>query len=560
MENYIPELKNSIKTSKLGQAKSLLETLDQRHPEDKEQVLQMLALASDKNAFELLTFLTSEKYRTSELYPRLVQLVIDRAHLNFNFAHILLKNTDRSILDSAAPLLKHILTNETDKEILNAIIRSAGKVPITSLAEEIAEFIFYDDLELKQEAVKALERMGTATAFEKLVLASKTEKCDQDILDAVDMLKNRYQPEPVIEAEPEPKPPKAKKPAPEKQKAKQVTQTEPVQENDLLEGLSSTDIEQRLDTLISFSGGGSFVADALAEALKGMDHDRLISLLLLTARNIPLEAVNDLFDIIVQKDFDNNIKFAAYLALGAYPELESAAAVVQGLSESSVFVRMAAIQVLDRNMSDYVCAEIKNKIESGTKKGEALAQEILDSRAKNLIEYLMISDTFSYMASNHLSKNAPLSAMDTFINILEERKLKSTARKYADMKARKEVQERKLVVVVSPFEAILNLYSRLIYAAGGSALTFLNPQQAFESIVSLQPDAILADLFLEDMTGFDFCNEVRELYSAEQMPLMISSLHKELDKKWLEDKMKTAQVAGFCDFPAKTSQIKSWIK
>ena len=74
------------------------------------------------------------------------------------------------------PLLKHILLKETNTRLLNKIIRTAGKLKIEKMVDNIAEFIFYDDIDLKTEAVKALERIGTSKACEKLVKASKTSK------------------------------------------------------------------------------------------------------------------------------------------------------------------------------------------------------------------------------------------------------------------------------------------------------------------------------------------------------------------------------------------------
>ncbi|MCK5348452.1 MAG: hypothetical protein KAJ25_03635, partial [Desulfobacula sp.] len=174
MDDYLPRLKKSIKTGKIGQAKTLLAQISSKPAHEKQEVLQILALAPDKTAFELLSFLTSKEHKDSEIYDRLVQLIIDRTHLSFSFALILCENADTKTIIRAAPLLRHILSNETNKKLLNKIINTAGKIKIESLTADIAEFIFYDDIGLKTEAVKALERIGTSSACRKLEYASKT--------------------------------------------------------------------------------------------------------------------------------------------------------------------------------------------------------------------------------------------------------------------------------------------------------------------------------------------------------------------------------------------------
>ncbi len=539
MSDYIPQLKKSIKAGKLGEAKTLLGQLATRHDAEKQEILQLLALTPDKAAFELLTFLSHKDNQDPKISSRIIQLVIDRAHLSYNFILILFSNAPKSTVTSTVPLLRHILSKETDKELLNKIIRAAGKIQIEHLTADIAEFIFYDDALLKQEAVKALERIGTSEACEMLIQASKTEKCDQNILDTIDVLN-------------------AKKPTTKKTPQSKELAQAPFKIE--LEQLTSNSLKKRFDALLEFSKNGAIVSKTLSEHIDSSDHDLMINLLGMISRSIPREVVNNLFSIISQKETDNSIKFAAYNALSAFPELESAASIIQGVSESAMFVRLAAIKALDKNLSDFVCAEIRNKIESGTKKGETLAQTILDARAKNLIEQLMISDTFSYMASNYLARTAPVPALDTFIHILEKRKLKSTAKKYKNLKEEKETQPRKELVVISTSESVLNIYSKLIYSCGFSSLTFLREQEAFEAIIAKQPCAIICDLFLNEMTGLELTQEIRGAYSADQVPVIISMLQKNFDEEQLQKEMASAQVTNICEFPPKTTQIKSWIK
>ncbi len=540
MDDYGQSLKKNIKTGNLEQAKTLLAQMPLRLDHEKIEAIEILALASDKTAFELLSFLITETDQDSEIYDRLIQLITDRAHLEFHFVLILLKAPDRNTAVNARPLLKHILSNETDKDLLNEVIRSTGKLQMESMTDEIAEFIFYDDPGLKTEAVKALERIGTTKACERLEQASKTEKCDQNILDALQVLRAKDTFE------------------------KNIVLSGSAFSDDAetgIEQLSSIDVNERFKAFLTLSEKGSQISSTLAKQLKNsLDHDLMINILRLISRTIPVEAVNDLFDIINQKEIDATVKFSVYSALDAFPGLESAASVLQGISDPSLPVRLAAMNVIDKNLSDFVCAEIKNKIESGTKKGESLAQTILDARAKHVIEYLMISDTFSYMASNYLIRSAPVQTLDTFIEILEKRNLNSTAKKYLAVREEKAGRDKDRIIVISSFESILNTYCKLLYTSGLQSLTFNRSQDAFETIVSQKPSAIICDLFLNDMTGMGLAAEIRGLYPKEELPIIISTLQKNLDKNLLQKELDRAGVTALWEFPPKPSQIKSLVK
>lgn len=543
MEDYVPQLKNSIKSGKLDTAKTLLKQLSTRHDAEKQEILQLLALTPDKAAYELLAFLSHRDNQDPGIASRIIQLIIDRAHLNYGFILILFDNAPKSTLVSTVPLLRHILSKETDKDLLNRIIRAAGKAQIEHLTSDIAEFIFYDDTLLKQEAVKALERIGTTDACEKLILASKTEKCDQNILDTIDVLKAQQ--------------PETGKTAGETVREKSHAEVVP---GINLQQITSDDLKQRFEAIMEFSKNGNLVAEMFTTHMDSENHDLVINLMHIISRTIPRQVVNDLFSIIADKNVETSIKFSAYNALAAFPELESAASVIQGASDSSMFVRMAAVKALDKNLSDFVCAEIRNKIESGSKKGEMIAQTILDADARHLIEKLMISDTFSYMASNYLARTAPITVLDNFIHILEKRNLKSTARKYKDMKARRSGQSEKEFIVISTSETVLNVYTKLIYSCDFTARTFLREQEAFEAIVARQPDVIICDLFLNDMTALEFAKEIRGLYSSEQMPVIISMMQKNFDAEKLQKDMDESGITTICEFPPKALQIKSWAR
>jgi len=550
MGDYLLDLKKSLKSGKMGQIKTLLAELSSKHIQEKLEVLEILALTPDKAALQVLSFLTSKKYKDPDIHARLIQLITDRAHLNFNFVLILMENADKKTIAQSIPLIRHILSNETNTDLLNEIIRTSGMLKIEVLTDDIAEFIFYDDRVLKAESIKALERIGTEAARNDLIKASQTEKCDQDILDAIQILSSKEVEtnQEIIDTSNEEIQPKVpKSPA-------------PISKMPKLDQLVSDDFQKRFDALSALSLEAPKVIAKLLRQTDNNNIDLTINLLKVVKRTIPFSATLRIFDILNQKTTENLIKFAAYSALESYPELKSAASVVQGLSEASFFVRIAAIRVLNKNLSDFVFAEIKNKIESGTKKGETLAQNILDARAENIIEQLMISDTFSYMASNYLSGSAPIQSLDLFISILEKRKLKSTAQKYHTIRKQRAAEKKKLFIIISSCDAILNIYNKLICSCGYKAYMFENPQDAFETILSEKPDAIICDLFLKDITAIDFASEIRDMYTIDEVPIIISTTQKGLEKSKLEKEMTQVGVNALCEFPAKTSQIKSWVK
>nr|WP_321399815.1 HEAT repeat domain-containing protein [uncultured Desulfobacter sp.] len=555
MATFFPAFERILKTGRLN-SDTLMQILNL--DEDQQQaVVEQLALAQDNVAYDVLSFLMNTMGPTHPLRPRLYQLIMDRAHMNFKFALILINHTNPAQPGPITPLTRHILNKATDKDLIKDIFRAAGRLGMEFLVDDLAEFIFYDDLELRKEAVTALERIGTDKALKKLEQIAQTDKCDSDVLDALAFLKAKRKTVPLPKSPITTKP--AQPPEPPKPPAPPQKQMQPccVPDDPNLQLLVSPQIEDRIKAFEYFEDKGPEVADALHDNLDNQTPDLLENLLKLVSRTIPQESLGDLLTLAEKTDLRNSVRFSLYKALSHYPELESTAPIVKAATDPVMFVSMAAIRALDTHCSDYVVAEIRQKIESGTKVGETLATTILDTCVPRLMEALMTSDTFSYIGSNYLKSSAQIKTIDTWISILEKRNRMSTAQKFIRIRETRSQVNRPVVVVIHPSPSYTDIFSRLIHGCGFWPQTFSGPQEAFEFIVNKKPVGIITDFFVRQMRVEDLAREIREFYPQEEVPIMVSSIQRHLDKTKLEAMFKTCGINGFWEFPAKPSQIKS---
>ncbi|NWH04404.1 HEAT repeat domain-containing protein [Desulfobacter latus] len=567
MASFITEFKRMIKTGEINSnTLSPILNLDEAQ---QQAMIEQLALAPDTIAYDILFFLMNTMGPTHPLRPRLYQLTLDRAHINFKFSLILINHTNPERPGPIIHLIKHILSKETDTDLLKEIFRAAGRLGMEFFVDDLAEFVFYNDLELRKEAVTAMERIGTNKAVQRLEQIAKTDKCDLDVLDALAFLKGKRKAISIHPSRKSPKPsrsgpsqPITPKPVPIESAPPHPTTSHPATSHqdpykNNVRLLASPHIEDRFNAFDYFSDKSPEVAEALHDNLNTQTPDLLENLLILIGRTIPRESLGDLLTLTEKKDLKNSIRFSLYTALSHYPGLESTAPIVKAVTDPAVFVSMAAIRALDTHCSDYVVAEIRKKIESGTTAGETLTTTILDTCASRLIDALMASDTFSYISSNYLESSAPLRAIDTWISILENRKQTATAKKLARIRESRSRADQPVVVVIHQSAPYTDVVSKLIHGCGFCARTFSAPQEAFEFIVSEKPAGIITDFFVRQMRITDLAVEIRELYPAEEVPLMISSLQQHLDKSHLALMLKTYGINGFWEFPPKPGRLKA---
>ncbi len=540
MENKLTRFTRQVKHSNLKEAKHILEDFIHENDETMLGYLHELALAPDPIAWDLLLCLVNKKIDSSTIYDRLIQLILDRSHLNFGFIPILFKTNDKKKITQAAPLLKHILSKETDTGILVETIRAIGRTRIEILVDGVAEYLYFDNLELKAQAVKALERIGSDQALTRLEEAASTIKCDQNILDAIAVLK------------PEKNTTGSSQPG-------KSTDTDEAESLILYTNLESVDIKKRFEAYTGIADKGALRLKNLAVNLKSDNHDLVINSLRIMARTLPEQLIGSIFDLLDSQANDKSIQFAAYETLAAFPVIESAAAIIKGIDSPSAQVRMAALKVLDKNLTDFVCAEIKNRIESGGDNGALLAETIMDVKAKNIIQFLMVSDTFSYVVSNYLAKRSPLSPLKAYIDILKNRNLKSTARKFEDIIADKDMDSRPSAMVISSVTTIRRFYEKMLFSGGYGPATFGSAQDAFETATASKPDLILSDLFFNTMTGLDLAREIRGFYSKKDLPIIISTRQRDYIQGSMDDQWNVVGINGVLEFPGILSNIKACI-
>jgi CheY-like chemotaxis protein len=539
MDTFITKFKKSLKASDLKTAKIILIALPDEPDPVKLDVLHELALAPDEIAWDLLLLLSQVNLGAPDIKDRLLQLITDRAHLNFSFLPMLYKIGSKKKVREAAPLMKHALVNETDTAILAETIRAAGENAIQSLVDEISEYLYYDEQELKAQTVRSLERIGSSKALFRLEEVSQTVKCDQNILDAIAILKQKEEDT--------------------KEEKEEVVRDAKKEKKALLHGsnLKSTELDIRFNAFVKLTEMGTNNIKMLEENLDSDDHDLVINTLRIIARTIPEQMLGNLYALLSKEGLPNSVKFAVYEALGTYPGLESAASTLNGIDAPALHVRMAALNVLEKTPTDFVLAEIKNRIETGTRKGEILAETILDVQARHIIEYLKISDTFSYIASNYLSKQAPLSSVKGYISILQDRNLRSTAKKFQDILEKGSQEKKPGAMVVSVSKTVQNVYEKLLFQAGYAPMAFYSPQDAFEKASEEKPGLIISDLFLNEITAIKFASEIREFYPPTEVTFVISTLQQDFNDNRFEALFSKFGIHGIVAFPARANQLPS---
>ena len=89
------------------------------------------------------------------------------------------------------------------------------------------------------------------------------------------------------------------------------------------------------------------------------------------------------------------------------------------------------------------------------------------------------------------------------------------------------------VLVVEDTLSELELISNYLRDSGYNVIIATDAKEALNQAVNQKPDAVVTDVVMPGMSGFELCRKLKKNPATEQMPVIIcSSKNQEIDRLW----------------------------
>jgi two-component system, chemotaxis family, response regulator PixH len=89
------------------------------------------------------------------------------------------------------------------------------------------------------------------------------------------------------------------------------------------------------------------------------------------------------------------------------------------------------------------------------------------------------------------------------------------------------------ILVVDDTQSQLELVSCFLKEAGHTVITASDAKDGMEKAITLMPDAIITDVVMPGMSGFEFCRSLKKNPATKKIPIIISSSkNKDIDRIW----------------------------
>ncbi len=524
-QDFINEINAAISSKQRDLSDKIIPMLSKMNDATIHRCLFEISTAPDTRSYDMLGKLLSLKDLQPWLKSEVTELVLDKAMLNTAFVILFIENSDIEAQTAAVPVFANILVTETDTHILYEILKTIGNTREKSCIDVVADFIFYDNDELKTAAVDALEKIGGGSALKRLVFASTTSKSDQQIYGAIDRLEQSLVKEKTDEVED----------VVDQFAARSDTlqclddDSDLIQLINMLNSKSPHDRHTAIDLLIET---GVKAIPAVSENINMDSSDSIVNGLDILGNINHEAAMPAVLKILNQNHTDSNVRFAAYEAIAKLPHSDSITSLIKGIDDPVEQVRIAAVTAIDKSLSDILTAGILSKIETFGQKSnqKAIVSAIIDSYAGNVFSSLLRSDSFVFIASDYLERSNP-QTLSFFVDILNKRGTRTLARSIQENASGSKVGKGLSIYIADDSEIMLNVYIRFFHAMGHIPTVFEDPVDALSAIDRKKPDLVITDLNMLNMNGLKFTEKIRSKYHSADLPVILITTQSDFVKE-----------------------------
>ncbi|MEJ2640235.1 MAG: HEAT repeat domain-containing protein [Desulfosarcinaceae bacterium] len=504
-QDFIKELRFDIKEKDAIKAKLVLSHLDSVDTATQKMAFFELSRADDRFAIPLIVEVLVRKPELADTFPALKETLYAKAMDQPKvFRDLLMREMNREVrlvlvevaaeirLEEALPVLMGILNEEHDEKILERVIIALGQIGDASVTTALSEYLYSNHVELVIAAIEALGQLGTPTALKRL-----SEKLDEDP-DLDLMILNVFKKAPGPEA------------------------------LEKLNGcLSSHHAHIRNAAKQILIQLGSRAVPSLMENLKQDDPDLRIHTLNVLGDIGDEAAIPAIRKLLFNEPKDANVRFAAYEVLGRLPVEKGAITLAAGLHDPVANVRTAAASAINNNYAPVLAAGLKNMVREETEETAQIVQAVIEGECDRIFLGLIGEPAFKKTSLRMLGFEAHEAVRTHFQKLLRAEGLEELADRLDQGETAAPKREILKVFAVDDSRMILNIYRSVLHKLGLAPQLYEFPAEAIKDVQRLRPDVILTDLNMPEFSGIELTQQVRQRFSAEQLPIVMVTTQNE---------------------------------
>jgi CheY-like chemotaxis protein len=491
--DFISEIQHCIKAEDPIKIRVLLNEIDNVSKKVGQRLLFEISRCDDVLSIPLLLDIQTHFPKIAHALPTLNDVLLGKMHTLVNCSSIYqdLNTVEERCCfiealteyngDDLSLFLRKLIAKETDALIIRSILRAMEELRNPEYSVVVADFLYSEDFKLVLQAIVTLGRCVSAEGISALEARAGSDlTLDRKIINSLAIAGSQE----AIEC--------------------------------LVRLLAKPTAHLRNFARVALVHLKERSVNPLVQALDVSDKDFCILALNTLGETGAPEAVKPIRKFLQTYPEDANIRFAAYESLGLLPVKTGAYTLTDGLSDDVESVRMAAAKAVDHLYDKMFDMGVKNLLEEH-EAPELIVEAFLVAECNRVFAGLIEHEPFSSRVYSYFEAENSDGLLTHYESLDPSGKLKQILKT-------KQVSQQDTgfqVCVVDDSRLLLRIYRKIFSELNVACHLFEFAEAAFEYIKESKPSLVLTDLNMPGMDGIELTRSIREVYSAEQLPIVM---------------------------------------
>ncbi len=264
--------------------------------------------------------------------------------------------------------------------------------------------------------------------------------------------------------------------------------------------------------------------------------------------------------IAVAKDTDENIRFAAYEALGNISSSQTCYTCYDGVYDQSLPIRTLALTYLEDNICAVATGKIRRNLQKNDSKAEKIREAMAHVAATKILGRLTDYPELFEPIFSQIKKYSSVIILEQYKSLLLQDKCKELLTIWnnisVETKKASDYKDQK-VLIVDDLATVIRISTNILNKVGYITFTAMDGQQGLKVLEKHPVDIVITDMNMPVMTGIEMARKIRKNILFESLPLiMITTEQNENEKQAAKD----AGIDIFLTKPFKPDELLECIE
>ena len=238
--------------------------------------------------------------------------------------------------------------------------------------------------------------------------------------------------------------------------------------------------------------------------------------------------------ILATHEKDENIRFAAYEALGEISSCQTCYTCYDGIGDPSLSIRTLVLTYLEENICAVVTGKIRRDLQKDNEKAQRIREAMAHVATTKILDRITEYPELFEPIFEQIKQNSSVIILEQYKALLLQDNCKDLQQIWNNVQIKtigSTTVHNQNILIVDDSATVLRITTNLLNKAGYTTFTAMNGRQGLK-ILSKQPiHIVITDMNMPEMNGIEMTREIKQNILLDKIPLIMHTTEQNENEK-----------------------------